>query len=104
MLNRFLALAIFCAAVSMNAQEAFGNPSPPNSRHRAQSFTQSAWLDLRQTARNAKPQTAPDSVESVSLVPVQPRDGSPNRSIFRIPASRNAGMRSMPALPLVLRR
>ena len=45
----------------------------------------SAWLDLRQHApANSNPQAAPTWVESVTLVPIPAKPGTPERTVFRI--------------------
>ena len=50
---------------------------------------ESAWLDLRQTAvENSKPQTAPDWIESVVLVPSDATEQDAGKTIFRIAVKR----------------
>ena len=91
MFLRLLALAaLLSCATATRAQEAvasstwgghdaYGNRIP----------LESAWLDLRQgPSGKATPQAAPAWVESVSLVPVAPRDGGVARSVFRIRIAR----------------
>lgn len=83
MVLRVLVFALLCATVaSSRAQQAFsrslslGDPAPE---------TQSAWLDLRQTlAANAKPQSAPSWVESVTLGPAASESPIALKSVFRI--------------------
>lgn len=51
--------------------------------------TESAWLDLRQLpAANSKPQTSPDWVEAISIVPPDKRPGVPEKTTFRIRLNR----------------
>jgi len=50
---------------------------------------ESAWLDLRQLpAANSKPQTSPDWVEAISIVPTEKAPGIPEKTIFRIRLNR----------------
>jgi hypothetical protein len=50
---------------------------------------ESAWLDLRQVpAGNSNPQSAPEWVESVTIIPAESKDGSTPMSVFRIRMAR----------------
>jgi len=50
---------------------------------------ESAWLDLRQLpAANSKPQTTPEWVEAISLVPTQKVPGVAEKTVFRIRLNR----------------
>ncbi|MDQ6705527.1 MAG: hypothetical protein M3Z85_06140 [Acidobacteriota bacterium] len=84
MLFRIVACVVALGASSAWAQEAFNNSfstAPAAATERAPA--ESAWLDLRQTT-NASPQVAPRWIESITLVPVQPADGSQAHTVFRI--------------------
>ena len=87
MLNRCIAfLLIAVAASSLRAQEALTDGLAPalQPANITQAQPNSAWLDLRQNAQaNAKPQTAPNWVEAVGVIPARAND--PNgKTIFRI--------------------
>jgi hypothetical protein len=50
---------------------------------------ESAWLDLRQLpAANSKPQTSPDWVEAITIVPTEKAPGVPEKTVFRIRLNR----------------
>ena len=85
MLLRSAAFLAFTFTVSAtHAQEAFNNSFAARRDIKTERLqVESAWLDLRQT-NNATPQVAPPWIESITLVPVQPSDGSPTHTIFRI--------------------
>jgi len=87
MFNRCIALALAAvAASSVSAQEALtdGLASSLKSINAAQATPNSAWLDLRQNAASAaKPQTAPNWVEAVSMTPAAPQDRN-GKTVFRI--------------------
>ncbi len=84
MLFRIVACVVALGASSAWAQEAFNNSfSTARAAATERTPAESAWLDLRQTT-NATPQVAPRWIESITLVPVQPADGSPTHTIFRI--------------------
>jgi hypothetical protein len=76
------------AASSLSAQDVVGPSLPPN-RADAKGSSESAWLDLRQTAAaNSKPQTAPTWVESVNVVSPEAQAGEAAKAVFRIRVSR----------------
>jgi hypothetical protein len=80
----FLFLAI--AASSLNAQEALTDGLAPaiQDANITQPPPSSAWLDLRQNApAHSKPQSAPNWVEAVGMMPGTSNDGTP-KTIFRI--------------------
>ncbi len=95
MFLRALALAaIFFSVFSARAQEAFSGDVTSNydaNGNRIDS-AETAWLDLRQNASSkSSAQDAPVWVESVALVPVAAREGTPAHSIFRIRVSHPNG-------------
>ncbi len=68
----------------VHAQEAVG-PRLPRAATERNLTSPSAWLDLRQTApTHSAPQSAPDWVEAVTLVPVAATANTPARTVFRI--------------------
>lgn len=87
MFNRCIAfLLIAVAASSIRAQEALtdGLAPAPQPASVNQSPPNSAWLDLRQNApANAKPQSAPNWVEAVGMIPARPNDPKA-KTVFRI--------------------
>ena len=102
MLLRVLAfIGLLCAASPARAQEAFAQALPRSGSSGAKHVSvQSAWLDLRQTpAVNSTPQTAPEWVEAVTLVPVPPKGDSVAKTVFRVRVSR-----PRPELQLLLLR
>ena len=89
MLSRAIASAFLLLAVSLvHGQDAFVRDSF-RTRTEKPANVESAWLDLRQTtAANSKPQTAPDWVEAVTVIPAEAREGVPLKTVFRIRLSR----------------
>ncbi len=84
MLFRIVACVVALGASAAWAQEAFNNSfSTSRAAVTERAPAESAWLDLRQTT-NSTPQVAPRWIESITLVPVQPADGSPAHTVFRI--------------------
>ena len=89
MFNRCIALALVAVAASAaSAQEAFtdglSSSLPPSASSLSQPPPNSAWLDLRQNApANAKPQSAPNWVEAVGMIPAAPKTKN-GKTIFRI--------------------
>jgi hypothetical protein len=87
MLNRCIAFFLIAvASSSLIAQEALTDGLAPALQPAsvAQPPPSSAWLDLRQNApANAKPQTAPNWVEAVGMIPARPQD-TKAKTIFRI--------------------
>ena len=88
MFNRCIALLVAAVAglSSLRAQEALTDGLPPAPQPGAidASPPNSAWLDLRQNVpANAKPQNAPNWVESVGMIPARPNDPK-GKTIFRI--------------------
>lgn len=78
-------LLSFLAASSLFGQDVF-SPSLGQSRGKnpARSI-ESAWLDLRQfSSASSKPQTTPDWVEAISIVPGEKNPGLPEKTVFRI--------------------
>src|ERR1700730_14487876 len=87
MLNRCIALLLFAVATSsLPAQEALTDglslSSSLSQAPAVQPPPNSAWLDLRQNA-SAKPQTAPNWVEAVGMIPARPNDAN-GKTVFRI--------------------
>src|SRR5437763_11061078 len=82
MRRRFLLFILIGATRIGIAQEAVDRsattsaPNPP-------SMAGSAWLDLRQTAKPGSIQAVPNWVESVSLVPAEPKSDTAS-TVFRI--------------------
>ena len=89
MLLRVIASVLFFGAVfSSRAQQALDN-NLPGQGNAEQSQVSSAWIDLRQTiAANAKVQSAPAWVESVTLGPAASESTIATKSVFRIRVSR----------------
>ena len=72
------------AVSSIRAQDVFASSLGGPAKSGPHSFD-SAWLDLRQIASaNSRPQTTPDWVEAVSIVPGQKNPGLPEKTVFRI--------------------
>jgi hypothetical protein len=96
MLPRTAALLLLvAAAASLQAQEALTDSLPPSpasaATNAAQATPNTAWLDLRQNSpANSKPQSAPDWVESVALVPAPPNTPDA-KTVFRIRVTRPPG-------------
>lgn len=86
MLNRTAAFFLFlCAVVSTRGQDVLVGRLSKDTPKTSGKNVESAWLDLRQIqAANSKPQSTPDWVESVSLVPGDKTPGLPEKTIFRI--------------------
>jgi hypothetical protein len=91
MLLRVIGSALlFVAASSSRAQQALNDNLPATGDPpSAEAQSASAWLDLRQTAAaNAKMQSAPSWVESVTLVPGEAKAAIAQKTVFRIRVSR----------------
>jgi hypothetical protein len=90
MLSRAIASVLVLLAVSLaRGQDAFIKDLPRIPASGPAENIESAWLDLRQTATaNSKPQTAPDWVESVTMIPGEAKEGTPPKTIFRIRLAR----------------
>jgi hypothetical protein len=90
MLSRAIASALVLLAVSLaRGQDAFVRGSPRTTAIGPAGNIESAWLDLRQTATaNSKPQTAPDWVESVTIIPGEAKEGLAPKTVFRIRLAR----------------
>ena len=86
MLSRALGSVLVLLAVSSTrGQDVFVNGLPRTPANGTGGNIESAWLDLRQTSTaNSKPQSAPDWVESVTIVPGEATEGNPAKTIFRI--------------------
>src|SRR5947209_5437285 len=87
MLNRCIALVVIAVLTSsLKAQEALtdGLAPAPKPAIVGQPPPNSAWLDLRQNApATGKPQSAPNWVEAVGMIPARPNDPKA-KTIFRI--------------------
>ena len=80
-----LFLLLFFAVSLTRGQEVFVDTLAKPAAKTAESKLQSAWLDLRQIpAANSKPQTSPDWVEAITIVPGQKTAGLPEKTVFRI--------------------
>ena len=86
MLSRAIGSVLVLLAVSSTrGQDVFVNGLPRTPVNGTGGNVESAWLDLRQTSTaNSKPQSAPDWVESVGLVPGEATEDSQPKTIFRI--------------------
>src|SRR5689334_15338371 len=83
MVFRFTALIFLIgAASSAVAQEAISDGLPQTGDMEAAPVSDSAWIDLRQSSANPRPQSAPDWVESVNMT----SDGA-GKTIFRMRVS-----------------
>jgi hypothetical protein len=94
MLFRVIAFTLLIgAATPLPAQEAFNNALPPSANGKlGEPLPASAWLDLRQNAPgNSTPQSAPQWVEAVTLVPAQTTSGAAPKSVFRIRVAQPSG-------------
>jgi hypothetical protein len=90
MVSRILAFAlVFVAVASSRAQQAFSRSlSLGEAATEAPTTVESAWIDLRQIASaNAKAQSAPSWVESVTLTPAASDSPLARKSVFRIRVS-----------------
>src|SRR5947207_13593662 len=97
MLSRAIrgSVLVLLAVSSARGQDVFVNGLPRTPTNGTGGNIESAWLDLRQTSiANSKPQSAPDWVESVTLVPGEATEGSPAKTIFRIRLKRQIGRAS----------
>jgi hypothetical protein len=89
MLSRALAAILFLLAVSSARTQDIVNNQPRLSTTGTEGKIESAWLDLRQTSgANSKPQTAPNWVESVTIVAADAKAGAAPKTIFRIRLNR----------------
>jgi hypothetical protein len=90
MLSRTAAFFFFLVAVaSTRGQDVLASSLAKTSPKAAGKNIESAWLDLRQIpAANSKPQTSPDWIEALSLVPTEKADGVPEKTVFRIRLNR----------------
>jgi hypothetical protein len=87
MLNRTAAFFLFLCAVvvSGRGQDVLVGRLARNTPKPGAKNVESAWLDLRQIpASSSKPQTTPDWVEAVSLVPGEKTPGIAEKTIFRV--------------------
>src|SRR5205085_4212775 len=86
MLTRTAAFFLFlCAVVATRGQDVLVRSLSQGTPKTIGKNVASAWLDLRQIpAANSKPQTTPDWVESISLVPSDKTPGLPEKTIFRV--------------------
>ena len=90
MLSRVAALFLLVFAVSSTrGQEVFNDALTASPARSAAKKIDSAWVDLRQIpAANSKPQTSPEWVEAISIVPGEKTAGIPQKTIFRIRLAR----------------
>jgi len=86
MLNRaVVSVFVLLAATLVHGQDVVVNGLPSIPSNGTGGTVESAWLDLRQTATtNSKPQTAPDWVESITLVPADDTAEDQAKTIFRV--------------------
>jgi hypothetical protein len=90
MLSRAIASVLILLAVSAaRGQDVVVRSLPRTPANGSAANVESAWLDLRQTtAANSKPQTAPAWVEAVTVIPVEAKEGTPAKTVFRIRLTR----------------
>jgi hypothetical protein len=90
MLSRVAALFLLVFAVSSTrGQEVFNDALTASPSKGTAKKIDSAWIDLRQIpAANAKPQTSPEWVEAISIVPSTKTAGVPEKTVFRIRLAR----------------
>jgi hypothetical protein len=90
MLARAIAsVLVLLAVAATRAQDVVVNSLPRLPTNGTGGNVESAWLDLRQTtAANSKPQAAPAWVESVTVIPVEAKEGTPAKTVFRIRLAR----------------
>ena len=86
MVLRPLVLGLVLLAVALaRGQDVFVNGLNSSPGSGTGGNIESAWLDLRQTApSNSKAQSAPDWVESVTLVAAEGTEAKPTNTVFRI--------------------
>src|SRR5436190_4520947 len=86
MLNRAIVSVLIVLAVPLaRGQDVVVNGLPRIPNNGTASTVESAWLDLRQTSPpNSKPQTAPEWVESVTVVSPDETAGDQTKTIFRV--------------------
>ena len=103
MLSRALgSVLVLLAASAARGQDVFVNGLPRTPANGTGGSIESAWVDLRQTsAANSKPQSAPDWVESVTLVPGEATAGVDaaqplHQGVKLLPASRLPGELQQP--------
>jgi hypothetical protein len=90
MFSRVAALLLLVFAVSpTRAQEVFNSTLKQGGEKKSSQKVESAWLDLRQIpSASSKPQTTPDWVEAISIVPGDKTPGLPEKTVFRIRLAR----------------
>jgi hypothetical protein len=90
MFSRVAALLLLVFAVSSTrAQEVFNSTLKRAGEKKSSRQVESAWLDLRQVpSATSKPQTTPDWVEAISIVPGDKTPGLPEKTVFRIRLTR----------------
>lgn len=90
MLPRVAALFLFLLGASfVFAQDVFSPSLSPSTAKMPARSIESAWLDLRQIpSASSKPQSSPDWVEAVSIVPGEKNPGLPQKTVFRIRVTR----------------
>src|SRR6202171_2825387 len=94
MLFRVIAFTLLIgAATPLPAQAALNNALPPSANGKlGERLPATAWVDLRQNAPgNSTPQSAPQWVEAVTLVPAQTTSGAAPKSVFRIRVAQPSG-------------
>src|ERR1041384_6270652 len=86
MVSRALASGLVLLVVTLaRGQDVFVNGLNSSLGSGTGGNIESAWLDLRQTApSNSKAQSAPDWVESVTLVSTEGTEGKQASTVFRI--------------------
>src|SRR6187402_2456373 len=90
MFSRVAALLLLVFAVSSTrGQDVFNATLGRSVKKKSTRQVENAWLDLRQVpSANSKPQTTPDWVEAISIVPGDKTPGLPEKTVFRIRLSR----------------
>ena len=86
MFSRVAALLLLVFAVSSTrAQEVFNATLGRAVEKKSARKVENAWLDLRQIpSASSKPQTTPEWVEAISIVPGDKSPGLPEKTVFRI--------------------
>jgi hypothetical protein len=89
MFFRVAALFLLVSAVSSTRGQEVFNDTLAKTPSKKSTRVESTWLDLRQIpSANSKPQTSPDWVEAISIVPAVKTPGVPEKTVFRIRLAR----------------
>jgi hypothetical protein len=89
MFFRVAALFLLVFAVSSTRGQEVFNDTLAKTPSKKSTRVESTWLDLRQIpSANSKPQTSPDWVEAISIVPAVKTPGVPEKTVFRVRLAR----------------